>query len=153
MRSCVTELKKTWVPPAHPVVAWDEKGMMRGKEKENRMPIVIQGDERSPHHIGSFALENGKAITVANTVVQECKKWGIGEIRVEEEGERRGGGIEGAEVESGESVEGAASAEITAGGSGVGPGGTAEGDGSGREVKRMVQPVGTLWDTTAANSG
>ena len=114
--------------------------MIRGKEKQNRLPIVVHGQNGPPELLGSFDIPNAKAITVAKCVTEECDKWGIGseeeeakvssgrdggsvieetEAGVEEDEGREGDGgafTDDREGRGGESVEGGIDAEATEGG-------------------------------------
>ena len=54
------------------------------------MPILIAGDDRPPHLLGSVVIPDGKAATVASAVVSQCREWGVGKVEV--------GGETGAEV-------------------------------------------------------
>ena len=85
LRAAAEERKEDWEPPEYPIITWDEKQMVRGKNKQIRMPILVHGDARTAHQLGSFPIANGKAITVAAVVVSECDDWGIG-VAEEEEG-------------------------------------------------------------------
>ena len=77
MRAAAKSIQEAYEPPEAPILCWDEKKIERNGG-ENRLPVAICGDERSPQHIGSFLLENGRGETVAETVVTEAAKWGVG---------------------------------------------------------------------------
>ena len=69
--------KEDYSPPDFPILLWDEKKIERYQELENRMPVAIAGGDK-PQHIGSFALCNGKAETIASEVVKQAAEWGVG---------------------------------------------------------------------------
>jgi hypothetical protein len=77
LKKRAAEIKSSYKPPKYPILQWDEKKTERNGEIETRMPVVISGDERNPKHIGSFKLPNGCGFTIAATVVQEVREWGV----------------------------------------------------------------------------
>ena len=71
-REMAVDEKKSWKPPVHCVLMWDEKKIERNGEEEIRMPVLVAGDERPPTLIGSVKLENGKAPTITEGVVSQA---------------------------------------------------------------------------------
>ena len=71
--------QENWVAPEHPILCWDEKKMKRHGKVENRMPILIAGDERPAKHIATFKLPDGKGGTVARAVKRKAEEWGVHE--------------------------------------------------------------------------
>ena len=77
LKAAAESKREAWKPPPFPCISWDEKQIERHGKKENRMPIVISGDERPPTHIESVELPDGKGATIAHGVTEAARKWGV----------------------------------------------------------------------------
>ena len=70
--------KEGFVPPEIPIMMFDEKEVERYQVKEKRLAILIAGDKRPPQLVGSVVIPNGKGSTVAESVMEEGEKYGVG---------------------------------------------------------------------------